>query len=326
MLNGPFKSAAVATFAMFVACAASGAIAAEQSKTMAPPPPGVKHWPVVKEGTTVRISQHVYVIPDEHVPQVPNVGIVVGSKATLVVDPGMGLLSGQAVAREVAKVSRNTEVYIVNTHFHPEHTTGDAAFPQAKILRPAAQQQDVEEMGMKWVGTFASRSPEMAEILKGASFRKADEVFEKEKTLDLGGVRVRLLRLGPGHTRGDTVFFVEGDGVLFSGDLAMRNIFPAFATPQSSARTWLTSLDELDRLKATRVVPAHGDITDPSVVDAYRGFLKALQVRVGELKREGKSADDTAVQLRGEFAAKYPNWAQPIRVHPAVTVIYKELP
>jgi len=238
----------------------------------------------------------------------------------------MGLLSGEAIAREVAKISKNADVYIVNTHFHPEHTTGDAAFPKARIIRAQAQQQDVEEMGMKWVGTFAARSPEMAEILQGATFRKPSEVFEKEKTLDLGGVRVRLIRMGPAHTRGDTAFFVEGDGVLFSGDLAMRNIFPAFATPQSSARTWLTSLDELDKLKATRVVPAHGDITDASVVDAYRGFLKALQVRVGELKREGKSADDTAVELRGEFAKKYPGWAQPIRVHPAATVIYKELP
>ena len=305
---------------------AGGAIAAEQSYTMAPPPPGAKHWPVVKEGTTVKISQHVYVIPDEHVPQVPNVGIIVGSKATLIVDPGMGLRSGEAIARELAKVSRNSELYIVNTHFPPEHTTGDAAFPKAKIIRAAAQQQDVEEMGMKWVSSFSGRSAEMAEVLKGATFRKPDEVFEKEKTLDLGGVRVRVIRLGPGHTRGDTAIFVEGDRVLFSGDLAMRNIFPAFSTPQSSARTWLASLDELDRLKATRVVPAHGDITDPSVVDAYRGFLKALQVRVGELKREGKSAEDTAVQLRGEFAGKYPGWAQPIRVHPASTVIYGELP
>src|SRR5687768_16882146 len=256
-----------AVAAVFVALAVIDVNAAEPPMTMAQPTGSAPHWPVVKEGKTVKLSQHVYVIPDEHVPQVPNVGIIVGTRATLIVDPGMGLSSGEAVAREVAKVSQNAEVYIVNTHFHPEHTTGDAAFPKAKILRAAAQQQDVDEMGMKWVGTFAERSATMAQILKGATFRKADEVFEKDKTLDLGGVRVRLIRMGPGHTRGDTVMLVEGDGVLFSGDLAMRNIFPAFATPQSSARTWLTSLDELDRLKATRVVPAHGDMTDASVVD-----------------------------------------------------------
>src|SRR4051812_1168314 len=221
------------SIAAFISCAAFSLVhAAERSLTMAPPPAGAKHWPVVKEGTSVKVSPHVYLIPDELVPQVPNVGIIVGSRATMIVDPGMGLLSGQAIVRELAKVSKNNEVYIVNTHFHPEHTTGDAAFPKAKIIRAAAMQQDVDEMGMKWVGIFSERSPELKEILTGATFRKPDETFEKEKIVDLGGVRVKLLRLGPGHTRGDTVFFVEGDNVLFSGDLAMKNIFPAFATPQ----------------------------------------------------------------------------------------------
>ena len=311
--------------AMFVACMAASALAlAQGGVTMAPG--GEKHWPVVQEGKTVKVSPHVYIIPDGLVPQVPNVGIIVGSRATMVIDPGLGFLSGQSIAREVAKVSRNSLVYVVNTHFHPEHTTGDVAFPTAKVIRATAQQQDVDEMGMKWVATFASRSPAMAEILKDASFRKADELFESEKTVDLGGVRVRLIRLGPGHTRGDTVFFVEGENVLFSGDLAMHNIFPAFATPQSSARTWLTSLDALDKLNAKQVIGAHGLKTDTSVIEAYRGILKTLQARAGELKKQGMSAEEAGTQLADEFKTKYPGWEQPVRLIPATAVVYKELP
>jgi glyoxylase-like metal-dependent hydrolase (beta-lactamase superfamily II) len=138
--------------------------------------------PIVKEGRTVKISPHVYLIPDEKVGMVPNVGIIVGSRATLVVDPGMGLRSGQAVLREVEKISKNKDLYIVNTHFHPEHTTGDIAFPKgAKLLRSAAQQQDVEEMGLKWVAIFASRSPMLTDVLQGSKFRAPAEIFEKEK-------------------------------------------------------------------------------------------------------------------------------------------------
>jgi len=289
------------------------------------PAPPAGHWPVVKEGTTVKISSHVYVIPDEKVGQVPNVGIIVGTRGALVVDPGMGRRSGEAVLRELKKVSKGGEIYIVNTHFHPEHTTGDIAFPDsAKLIRAAAQQQDVEEMGMKMVATFANRSPAMADILQGAAFRTPAEIFEKEKMLDLGGVRVRIMRLGPGHTRGDTVVFVEGERVLFSGDLAMKQLFPAFATPQSSGRTWLTSLDELDKLQPRTVIGAHFPIADASVINDYRVFIKTLQARVVELKKEGKSSDDTAVQVRGEFAAKYKDWEQPIRIHPAATFLYKE--
>jgi len=290
------------------------------------PPTGEKEWPVVKEGTTRKISPHVYVIPSESVPRVPNVGIIVGTKATMIVDPGMGLLSGQAVAREMAKVSRNTELYLVTTHLHPEHTTGEAAFPTARIVRAMAQNQDIEESGMEWVRIFAKRSPELAEILKGASFRKPDEIFDKEKTIDLGGVRVRLMWVGPAHTLGDTAFFVEGDNVLFSGDLAMKNIFPAFAMPQSSMRAWLAHLAELERLPATQVVGSHGDLADASILKANRELLTALQTRAVELKREGKSADDAGKQLTEEFKTRYKDWDQPIRVVPAVAAVFKETP
>jgi glyoxylase-like metal-dependent hydrolase (beta-lactamase superfamily II) len=282
--------------------------------------------PVVKEGTTVKISDHVYLIPDEKVGMVPNVGIIVGSKATLIVDPGMGVRSGQAVLREMAKVSKNADVIIVNTHYHSEHTTGEAAFPAGtRIIRAAAQQKEVEELGMKHVARFRAVSPAVAEVLEGiTSFRSPSEIFEREKTLDLGGVRVRLIWLGPTHTAGDTAVFVEGDRVLFSGDLAMKGLFPAFSSPEGSGRAWLASLDQLEKLQPRTVIGAHYPVAEATLIGEYRDYLKALQARVVELKKQGKSADDTAEQARGEFRAKYPDWAQPIRVHTAATVFYRE--
>ena len=283
--------------------------------------------PIVKEGKTVKVSPHVYLIPDERVGMVPNVGIIVGTRATLVVDPGMGQKSGEAVLREMDKVSKNKDIYLVNTHFHPEHTTGDLAFPaSAKLLRAAAQQEDVDEMGMKWVAIFANRGPALREQLHGAKFREPVEIFEKEKTLDLGGVRVKMVRLGPGHSRGDTAIFVEGDNVLFAGDLAMKQLFPAFATPQSRLASWLTSLDALDAMRPVKIIGAHYDMGDASMISAYRGFLTALRDRVAEMKKQGKSSDETAETLRAEFRTKYPDWDQPLRIHAAATAIYRELP
>lgn len=169
-------------------------------------------------------------------------------------------------------------------------------------------------------------SPAIAGVLQGiTSFRAPSEIFEREKTLDLGGVRVRLMMLGPGHTRGDTAAFVEEDRVLFSGDLAMKQIFPAFATPQSRSQSWLASLDLLEALKPRIVVGAHYPVTDASVIGEYRDLIKGLQARVAELKREGKSSDETGELLRNEFRLKYPDWAQPIRLHTAATRIYAEL-
>ena len=284
--------------------------------------------PIVAEGKTVKVSPHVYVIPDENRRGVPNVGIIVGSRATLIVDPGMGLKSGQAVLREAAKVGKSSEVYIVNTHFHPEHTTGEVAFPESvRIIRAVAQQRDIEQEGLKFVALFSSRSAELTDLLKDVkSFRAPAELFEREKSLDLGGVRVRLLWLGPGHTRGDTAVFVDGDGVLFSGDLVMKEVFPAFTSEHSRIDSWIAGLDALEALRPKQVIGAHYGFGDASLIAAYRDFFRALRARVAELKAQGKSADETARTLRAEFHAKYPKWDQPLRVHGAASAAYALLP
>ncbi|MBI4473052.1 MAG: MBL fold metallo-hydrolase, partial [Acidobacteria bacterium] len=126
--------------------------------------------PLIKENATVKISGHVYVIPDGNVPAVPNVGIVAGNNATLVVDTGLGPRNGQTVAREVAKVSKNTALYLVATHFHSEHALGESGFPTtAKVIRARAQQRDMDDSGV--APNFATRSPVHAELMQGASYR-----------------------------------------------------------------------------------------------------------------------------------------------------------
>ncbi len=171
--------------------------------------------PLVREGVTEKISAHVYEIPDNGVSLVPNVGIVVGSRATLVVDTGLGARNGATVMREVAKVSKNTELYLVTTHVHPEHDLGAGGFPATvKMIRSKDQVDEIAASGLEMSKRFAGFSSVHAELLQGAEFRQADIVFEKEHTLDLGGVTVKVLAMGFNHTRGDTAAFVEPDKVL----------------------------------------------------------------------------------------------------------------
>src|SRR5262249_33365630 len=207
---------------------------------------------------------HVYVIPDDSVPAVPNVGIIVGTRATLVVDTGLGARNGQTVAREVAKVSKNSELYLVATHFHSEHALGEAGFPaSAKVIRARAQQRDMDESGV--APNFSTRSVVHAELMKDDKYRSADELFDNERTLDLGGVRVRLLWYGGTHTNGDTLVFVEGDNVLFAGDVVMNRRFLAFNAMRSSVKAWINTLDKIAPLRPMRVVPSHGEMGDGSL-------------------------------------------------------------
>jgi len=112
--------------------------------------------PIVKENVTVKLATHSYLIPDGNAVLVPNIGIVVGDNATLVVDTGMGPRNGAAVMREVAKVSKNTKLYLVTTHYHAEHVAGIAAFLEGRfrdaipLLTESEHQMRTRCVGVSW--------------------------------------------------------------------------------------------------------------------------------------------------------------------------------
>jgi glyoxylase-like metal-dependent hydrolase (beta-lactamase superfamily II) len=262
--------------------------------------------PMVKEGVTEKISEHVYVIPDGSVPLVPNVTIIVGSRGAFVVDTGLGARNGQAIMREVGKVSKNTELYLAATHFHPEHDLGAGGFPaNTKMLRTRDQQEDIDEFGLQTAKQFASFSPLTGELLQGAEFRKADQLFDKDLTIDLGGVRVRLMAMGPNHTRGDIAFWVEPDRVLVSGDVVMSTM-PGFGSPYSKLSVWLQSLDRFEQLNPVRIVPAHGPMGDTSMIVRWKTLLTTVRARATALKKEGRTLDDTVKTIQDELQDKYP--------------------
>jgi len=282
--------------------------------------------PLVKENATVKLAEHTYVIPDNNVPLVPNVGIIVGSRATLVIDPGLGRRNGEAVLREVAKISRNTELFIATTHFHAEHTTGYLAFPAgAKYVSSSVQEAEFSEGGAQQIQAFSRRSPMTAELLKDAAGRKADITFERDYVLDLGGVRVRLLVVGPTHTRGDTGMFVEGDAVLFSGDVVMNNSFHA-ATQVSSMKAWLAAFDAFERMRPKTVVPSHGAVGDSSIIAANRAIMERVRTRALELKAQGRSADEVATTVQKELQATHPEWPRGNGLAAAARSAYAEAP
>jgi glyoxylase-like metal-dependent hydrolase (beta-lactamase superfamily II) len=197
------------------------------------------------------------------------------------------------------------------------------AFPPAtKMVRSTDQQKDIAEFGLQMARAFSGRSPFIADLLKDAQFRAADISFEREHTIDLGGVRVRVLAMGSNHTRGDTAFWIEPDGVLFSGDVAMRPQ-PSFASRYSTIRHWLTSLDAFENLQPKKIVPSHGPIGDAGLIASYRDYLTAIRSRAAELKKEGKTIDETVQITTAELQSKYPDRG---RLGGAVRAAFNEAP
>src|SRR5271154_4968601 len=240
---------------------------------------------LLPENSVTRVSDHVYAIIG-----FPNIGIVVGDRATLVVDTGMGPSNGAVVMREVEKLAKGPGLYLTTTHFHPEHASGEQAFPPRTVLiRPAAQQEEMEQHGAEFMEMFRSRSALFREQLKDVKMRPPDIVFDHEAKLDLGGVTARLLWFRPAHTAGDELIFVEPDRALLPGDIVENKLVPNMPNADSSAKGWLTVLDKIAPLQPRYIVPDHGALGDGSLIAQERTFLLDLQTRALDLKRQGVS-------------------------------------
>ena len=264
---------------------------------------------IVQENTIRKLSEHVWEIPDRNRPGVPNVAIIVGSRATLIVDTGMGPKSGAVVAREAQRLSKNTEFYLATTDFRPEHITGAMALPpNTKWLVPAAQKLDIAGT-QAYMNNFMARSADLRNALKDVKLRDPDVIFDRDVKIDLGGgVIVHLIWYGPARTNGDVVIFVEPDRLLHGGNILGSMSYPGMPESTPSVKNWLDVLDKLEALHPLIVLPNHGDVRDAALIPSQRAVLRDLQRRSLELKAEGATAEAAGGTLTAEFDAKYHDW------------------
>lgn len=268
-----------------------------------------------------RVSAHSWMIKG-----FPNIGIVVGARATLVIDTGMGTKNGQIVSAIAGSLApRGQKLYLTTTHYHAEHAAGDGGFPPGTIvIRPKVQQAELEAEGQKLIDFFSARSPQDKELLADARINPANILFDDAYRLDLGGVTVRLFWFGAAHTKGDELILVEPDSVLFSGDVVQNKTGPYFYCADCSPRSWLAVLDKIAPLNPKLVVPDHSDMGDGTLIAQERGFMADLQSRALALKAQGKPADEAGRMVAEEFQAKYQGWAGLGRVAQGVERAYSD--
>jgi glyoxylase-like metal-dependent hydrolase (beta-lactamase superfamily II) len=311
------------------ATVAAALVAAFLGSALAQPAAGPP--PLIKQDAARKVADHTFVILDDNVGMVPNVGIVVGERATLIVDTGLGERNGAIVLAEARKLGDNAEFYLTATHFPPEHDLGATAFPaDAKMVRWRTQQAEAEEQGQQMIDRFSSFSPVVAELLSGARFRAVDTLFDDEVRLDLGGVHVQVKGVGPNHTRGDTVMFVEEDSVLFTGDVVM-SVFPSANGQVGSVDKWLTNMAEFEALAPAVVVPAHGRLGDVQTIRRYRDYLTAVRDDTRAAKRQDKSLEETQQSLAPALAQRFADLAPANgqsagRINAAIQAAYREAP
>ena len=264
----------------------------------------------VQEQVFRKLSEHVWEIPDMSRPGNPNVLIIVGTRATLVVDSGMGPKSGEVVARRVQSVSTNKTLYLVTSDFRPEHITGGMSLPADTVwIVPEGQKADIHNITQSYIDSFSARSADLANTLKGVKLREPDITFDRDAAVDLGGgVTVKLMWFGPAFTNGDVAVFIEPDKVLYSGNFLGSKTYPTVPKNVANLENWMSVMDKLDVLHPVIVVPNHGDVRDGTLIASQRDALRDLQQRAHELRAQGVSADEAGATLTAEFDPRHADW------------------
>ncbi|HEY9456996.1 MAG TPA: MBL fold metallo-hydrolase [Gaiella sp.] len=275
-----------------------------------PPPPVVEKDPR-------EVADGVYVIPDGRVPLVPNVGIVVGDRAALVIDTGMGPRNGAIVRSHADRLAAGRQMFLTLTHFHPEHGYGAQAFAgDAVTVYNRAQLDELRAKGAGYVELFKTFGAPVAAELEGVELVEPEIVYDGTAELELGGSRALLRDWGRAHTLGDQTVFLPEQRVLFTGDLVEERcfaIFPWFPPDDVDVdgHRWIEVLEELERLDPAIVVPGHGDVGGPELIATAREYLELLRDETARLADEGATEDDLAAELDRSLRALHPDWAQP---------------
>ena len=281
-----------------------------EAETAAPPAPVVENSPV-------EVADGVFVIPDGRVPLVPNIGIVHGSTAVLVVDAGMGPRNGEIVRRHAKELASGLPLFLTLTHFHPEHGFGAQAFADgATIVYNREQLDELRSKGEAYLTRFRTFGDAIAEQLEGVDLVEPHLAYEGAAELVLGGRSAQLRTFGLGHTRGDQVVFVPEERVLFTGDLVESRcfaIFPWFPPDEVDVdgERWIAVLEQLERLEPAVVVPGHGEVGDTGVIVTAREYLEQLRSEARRLAGEGASEDEAVSELDRSMRELHPDWAQP---------------
>jgi cyclase len=255
--------------------------------------------------------------------------VIVNDDDVMLVDAGVTPAVARALVQDVKLLTDKPVRWLVNTHFHYDHTDGNSIFgPEVQIIGHEYVRQailNLDVLHREPFKTAQANLPDQIEALKKQVSAEKDAqqratlqqqlaateaeqkqfaeikptpptmTYASNLTLVRGRREIRLLFLGRGHTPGDTVVFLPKERIVCTGDLMESR--PAYMG-DGIFDEWITTLDALKKLDFDTVLPGHGvPFHEKSLITAYQSYLKDLTAQVAKLRAQGMTADQTAQKV-----------------------------
>jgi len=263
-----------------------------------------------------------------------NAGLIVDGERTLLVDTLFDL----QLTREMLRAMRDAVPAagridtLVNTHANGDHCYGNQLLRDARIVASRRTAEEMSELPPAAMAGLVEQAPNMGEV--GAFFLECfgsfqfagiepalpGETFSGELTLPIGERELRLIEVGPAHTRGDTLVHVPADRVLYSGDILFAGAHPiAWAGPVSN---WIAACDRVLEMDVDVIVPGHGPIAGLDEVRELRAYFDHLYEHARACHAEGMTPLQAA---RSTSLDRWADWGERERLVVNIANIFAEL-
>jgi quinoprotein relay system zinc metallohydrolase 2 len=219
-----------------------------------------------------------------------NIGFIVGKKGVAVIDTGGSPKIGKQLREAIRKVTDLPILYVINTHVHPDHVLGNAAFKDdhptfvghENLATALAQRKEIYmSTEPSWVGSADAIGTEV--IMPTLAIKDT-------KTIDLGGRILQLTAYHSAHTDNDLVVFDSTTATLWTGDLLFIERTPSF---EGDIKSWLKVIVQLGSIQAVRAIPGHGPVTADwhGALDNESRYLSTLLEDVRTAIKKGRSME-----------------------------------
>ena len=256
-----------------------------------------------------KLSDHAYAYTAEGD---PNTGIVIGDDAAMVIDTQATPVMAQDVIRRIRQVTDKPIRYVVLSHYHAVRVLGASGYAPEHVIASRDTYDLIVERGEQDMKSEIERFPRLFQAVESVpGLTWPTLVFEKRLTVMLGKLRVEIMQLGRGHTKGDTVVWLPDDRILFSGDLVEFDATPY--TGDAYLADWPATLDAIAALKPDKLVPGRGAaLMNPARVkaglDGTRAFVTEMYASVREGARAGKDLRTVYRETYERLKPRFGHW------------------
>ncbi len=225
-----------------------------------------------------------------------NAGVIVTDEGLIVVDTLISSKAAKKFIEDIKAVSDKPVRYVINTHYHLDHTFGNAEFAVmgAEIVAHGNCRKDLLAHGgevFKNLGMYGLTEEDMV----GTELRYPDIVFDDTMAIYLGGQEVELTYLGHTHSDDSIVVYLPQQKLLFAGDALFTGYHVFLA--EGDLTQWDKALDEILAMDVQAIIPGHGPVSNKDDVRRMKEYLSVFDTKAKELAASGAGVEEAAAEI-----------------------------